>query len=311
MDALSQLMALGRVQVAMDVQCRLSGAYLIPHATAAQGEAPFHFVMSGHCQLRTQQGVFELKPGDFFLLPHGDAHDVLSHATAGALRGAPKVRAVGRASALPLKANVASTRTAELDLLCGRFLSDPSVGALFLGALPQMLQVNLLGTTTMATLQPMMELLRHEASHALPGATEIVSALGQAILTLALREFGVAESGQSHWLTLLSDARLGPSIQAVLEHPGGNWTVDTLGKRVAMSRATYARQFQRKAGMSVGEFLLCIRMMKACDLIKHSRRGLSDIGQSVGYQSEAAFGKAFQKVLGETPGRWRRSQQAS
>lgn len=309
MDTLSHFLTLGRARVSLDVQCRLSGSYLIPHEPAAVGEAPFHLVLSGQCQLRTEQGLVQMQPGDFVLLPHGDAHDVLSLASTGKMgQGTSRVRAVSRQSALPLKANITRSASAVLDLLCGRFLCDPGPGSILLGSLPRTMQVNLLSTTAVETLKPLIDLLRHEATHALPGATEIVSALGQVILTLALRQFGTAQSEQAHLLTLLSDERLGPSIKAVLDHPSKNWTVESLGKRVAMSRATYARQFQNKAGMSVGDFLIRIRMMKACALLKHSRRGLADIGQSVGYQSEAAFGKAFMKIVGEPPGRWRRAQ---
>ena len=311
MDTLSQFLALGRMRVSLDVQCQLSGSYLIPHEPSAQGEAPFHLVLSGECQLRTAQGIIRMRPGDFVLLPRGEAHDVLSLSLSSKrTQGKAHVRNVRRESALPLKGNVKRAESAELDLLCGRFLCDPSAGTILLRALPRTMQVNLLEAATGDSLHTLIDLLRHEATHALPGSIEIVNALGRAVLTLALREFGAVESGQAHLLTLLSDDRLGPSIKAVLDDPSEDWTVDSLGKRVAMSRATYARQFQNKAGMPVGDFLLRVRIMKACELIKHSRRGLADIGQNVGYQSEAAFGKAFQKIIGQSPGRWRRARQA-
>ncbi|WP_409410297.1 helix-turn-helix domain-containing protein [Burkholderia cenocepacia] len=63
-----------------------------------------------------------------------------------------------------------------------------------------------------------------------------------------------------------------------------------------------------KAGMSVGAFVAQIRMRHACALLQDTQRGQAEIGQAVGYQSEAAFGKAFRAVLGTTPGRWRRAR---
>lgn len=311
MDALSRFLAQSRMGVSLDVQCRLSGPYVVPHEALAHGEAPFHLVLSGACQLRTAQGVVHLEPGDFVLLPHGDAHEVLSPRSARkGHHGLARVRAMRRESALPLKGNVTRADSAELDLLCGRFLCDPAASLILLRALPSLMQVNLLEVAEGATLRSLIDLLRHEAAHALPGASEIVNAVGQAVLTLALREFGKAESSEAHLLTLLSDERLAASVNAMLQDPSQDWTVESLGERAAMSRATYARQFQNRAGMPVGDFLLRVRMMRACELLRRSRRGLADIGQSVGYQSEAAFGKAFQRILGETPGRWRRAQRA-
>jgi AraC family transcriptional activator of mtrCDE len=122
-----------------------------------------------------------------------------------------------------------------------------------------------------------------------------------------LRAYGRGTQVPSGWLALAADTRLGPSIQAVLQAPAQPWTVESLGEVAAMSRATYARHFREKAGMGVGAFVTQIRMMHACALLKDTRRGQAQIGEAVGYQSEAAFGKAFRDVLGTSPGRWRRA----
>jgi AraC family transcriptional activator of mtrCDE len=76
-----------------------------------------------------------------------------------------------------------------------------------------------------------------------------------------------------------------------------------------MSRATYARHFNERAGMTVMDFLTRIRMTIACDLLRRTQRSVAEIGEAVGYQSEAAFGKAFAQSVGVTPGRYRRQPQ--
>src|SRR5690606_2563138 len=113
----------------------------------------------------------------------------------------------------------------------------------------------------------LIEWMRSEASGSLPGAGALVDACGLALLTLALREHvqGGGESGGV--LALVADTRLGPSVRAVLDAPGADWTIDGLAQRAAMSRATYARRFQEVAGLSVGEFVLRARMRHACVLL--------------------------------------------
>ena len=84
----------------------------------------------------------------------------------------------------------------------------------------------------------------------------------------------------------------------------------TTGNTIDMSRATYARQFRERAGMTVGAFLTDIRMMLASDLLLRTRRTVADIAAEVGYESEAAFGKAFKARRGITPARYRSAEQA-
>jgi len=311
MDALSQLLSLSRMSVQMDAHCLLAGKYAVAHETSAPGEAPFHLVLAGKCRVRSVTGWTDLNAGDFLLLPHGDAHDVLPPRSVQSKTSRPVHRLrLSQDSTLPIKGNVRSPSNADLDLLCGRFICAYGAGSMLLRALPPRVHVNLQDMASGELLGSLIALLQREATLAQAGALAVVNALGQAILTFALRHHGVDGSAPPGLLTIMADRRLGSSVSAVLQDSSRDWTIASLGEKVSMSRATYARQFRAKAGMGVSEFLLTVRMMRACDLIQHTDRGLAEIGQAVGYASEAAFGKAFQKIVGETPGRWRRKQKS-
>jgi len=312
MDALSQLLSLGRSHVELDVRCLLDGPFAMPHDPSPPGEAVFHLLLAGTCRLRTADGrTLRLTDGDFVLLPAGDAHD-LSDVDGGGARSVASLREPGAAvgAALPVKSNRAGAEPADasVDLLCGRFVYARGAGELLMRTLPRVLHVGLRDASGLASLQLLTDVLRAEASNAQPGARAIVNALGQALLAYALRAYGRDARVPAGWLALAADARLGPSVQAVLQAPEKPWTVESLGAASAMSRATYARHFREKAGMNVGAFVAQLRMMHACALLQDTQRGQAEIGQAVGYQSEAAFGKAFRAVLGTTPGRWRRVQ---
>jgi len=312
MDALSQLLSLGRSHVELDVRCLLDGPFAMPHDPLPPGEAAFHLVLAGTCRMRTADGrTLQLADGDFVLLPAGGAHDLLD-AGAGRLGPVAALRDLGTGggTVLPVKSNLdpAEPGGASVDLLCGRFVYARGAGELLMRTLPHVLHVGLREASGFAPLQLLTSVLRTEASNGQPGAGAIVNALGQALLAYALRAYGRGARVPSGWLALAADARLGPSVQAVLQAPEKPWTVESLGDASAMSRATYARHFRERAGMSVGAFIAQIRMMHACALLQDTQRGQAEIGQAVGYQSEAAFGKAFRAVLGTTPGRWRRAQ---
>ncbi|WP_415119436.1 AraC family transcriptional regulator [Paraburkholderia sp.] len=198
----------------------------------------------------------------------------------------------------------------DVDLLCGRFVYAPGSSALLLNALPDPLHVSLGSTQTLGALQTVITLMRGEAQRRQPGALAIVTALSHALFAMALRAHGERAASGTGVLALLTDARLGASVQAMLDAPERARTIAELGERAAMSRATYARRFNERAGVTVMDFLTRIRMTIACDMLLRTRRSAAEIGETVGYQSEAAFGNAFAQSVGVTPGRYRRGAQA-
>ncbi|HEY2022457.1 AraC family transcriptional regulator, partial [Paraburkholderia sp.] len=333
MDTLSRLLDLARPQASLDLRCQLSGAFDIDHAPMEAGIAPFHLVLDGVCVIETAGGAQrELQAGDFLLFPRGAAHRVRdAKRSAG---GMPVT--TGHDGMLPVRRNngpgfdgepsshasaiaqrelaresggASADRHADVDLLCGRFVYAPGSSALLLKALPDPLHVSLGGAQTLGALQTLIALMRGEAQRRQAGALAIVTALSQALFAMALRVHGEDSANGAGVLALLTDARLGASVQAMLDAPERAWTIAELGERAAMSRATYARHFNEQAGVTVMDFLTQVRMTIACDLLLRTRRSAAEIGETVGYQSEAAFGKAFAQSVGMTPGRYRRRAQ--
>ncbi|WMY12442.1 AraC family transcriptional regulator [Paraburkholderia phenoliruptrix] len=312
MDTLSRLLDLARPQASLDLRCLLAGAFDVDHAPMEPGIAPFHLVLGGQCVVETADGAeVPLQTGDFMMFPRGAAHRVRDTQR----RAAAAPLAITHDGLLPIKHNrpggsgepASSTTTeADLDLLCGRFVYTPGSSALLLNALPDPFHVPLGGTHALGSLQALIGLMRDEAGRRQPGALAIVTALSHALFAMALRVHGEAAGAAPGMLALLADPRLASSVQGMLGAPERAWTIAELGELAAMSRATYARRFNERAGMTVMDFLTQIRMTIACDLLRRTQRSAAEIGETVGYQSEAAFGKAFQQNVGVTPGRYRR-----
>ncbi|MCX4161480.1 MULTISPECIES: AraC family transcriptional regulator [Paraburkholderia] len=313
MDTLSRLIDLARPQASLDLRCLFAGPFVVEHEPEAPGIAPFHLVLDGECVVETAQNraPLHLRRGDFLLFARGGAHRLRDRAAAPLHDVAPFK--LSHDGVLPLRHNGTSEGTAELDLLCGRFVYTHGPAALLLGSLPDPLHVSLPGAHAQGALQTLIAMMRSEAERREPGALAIVTALSHALLALALRAHSGATDTANPVVTpgvlaLLSDARLRASVEAMMNEPERAWTIATLGEVAAMSRATYARHFNERAGVTVMDFLTHLRMAIASDLLLRTQRSAADIGMAVGYQSEAAFGKAFQQSAGITPGRYRRQQ---
>lgn len=302
MDALSNLIHHARPQASLEVRCSLEGPFQVDHERSESTSVPFHLVLSGSCLLKSEnKPAVKLQAGDFILLPKGERHQILSDRSTASRAGAITLSSDGM---LPLKSNGGGT--VDVDLLCGSFSCPPGPARLLFRLMPDPVHVSLTSRQAAQELHTLVALIRQEAEGRKPGAMAIVTALSQALFTMALRILSEESDSRANSLALLSDPRLAPSIRALLDEPGRPWTITELGALAAMSRATYARHFVEKAGITVFEFLTEIRMTIACGLLLDTQRNAGDIGMDVGYQSEAAFGRAFSQAVGMTPGRYRK-----
>ena len=301
MDALSRLIQLAQLQGSLDVRCQFAGGFAVDHAQAGRGEALFHLVLDGACAIEPAgEAAVAMEAGDLVIFPQGAAHRIRDRAG----RASMTPMRTEHDGTLPLRRN--ADGAPDLDLLCGRFRYAPASASLLLSTLPATLKVSLRDAAGMGALQALVDLMRLEAGHRQPGALAVVTALTHALFALALRTYAAGDTPRAGLLPLLADARLGAAMQAMLADPARAWTLEELAHLAAMSRASFARHFVDRAGMPPGECLARVRMHIAADLLLRTRRRTGDIGQDVGYQSEAAFGKAFRHYMGTTPAKFRR-----
>jgi AraC family transcriptional regulator, activator of mtrCDE len=302
MDALSKVIALARIQGSLDLRCQMAGGFEIEHEPLTPGEAPFHLVLSGATQLRLADGqVLRLAAGDFVLLPRGSAH-----AIQGLGLGPSAATRMDNDGPLPERRN--TDGAADMDLLCGRFTYAPGPADLVMSALPDVLHLSLAGESPLDVLGSIVSLLRNEVMHLRSGALAIVTLLSQVLFVMALRSYALREGIPSSLLVLLSDNRLSHAVLAMMKEPGRAWTVESLAKQANMSRATFARHFVERGAMSPMDLLTVLRIQLACDMLESGNLTSGDIAERVGYQSESAFAKVFQKRIGLTPAGFRRKR---
>ena len=300
MDALSKVIALTHIQGSLDLRCQMAGSFELDHPQLIPGEAPFHLVLAGCATLLfARRKALELKGGDFVLLPRGIAHTVKG---SGDERETTMV--LDTSGPLPERRNTVGE--ADMDLLCGRFMYAPGAADLIMSTLPDVVHISFAEEGHLNFLQSVVAMMREEVKQLSSGALSIVTALSEVLFVLALRSYSKKEGIPPSLLALLGDSRLSHAVLAMTKEPQKPWTVDTLAKQASMSRATFARHFMERGATSPMDLLTTLRMRLASDLLAAGKLSSADIAERVGYQSEAAFAKAFRKKMGLTPAAFRR-----
>src|SRR5579859_374930 len=199
-------------------------------------------------------------------------------------------------------------------MLCGRLIVATTHDRLLQGYLPARLVVSAGGAdapglagATSAQLANLVALLRTEAAADSLGGFAMLGALSTAMFVLTLRLASETSAAPAGLLALAGHPRLAPALSAMFNRPGEPWTLPELARLCNMSRATLARQFQEKLGRSASDLLLDIRMTLAASELRKSAASTGAVAEAVGYQSEAAFQRAFKQSMGVTPAQWRRA----
>jgi AraC family transcriptional regulator, activator of mtrCDE len=156
----------------------------------------------------------------------------------------------------------------------------------------------------------LIALMREEALEQGAGSATLVNHLSGALFALTLRF--ASESGEPPrgLLALARQPRLLPALNAMFDEPGKPWTLPDLAELCHMSRATFVRHFDEAIGRSASDVLTEIRMSIAGRRLAQTRTPIAEIGEAVGYLSDAAFQRAFKKQVGMTPAQWRTQARA-
>lgn len=301
MDVLSQLLALIPVSGRLEVRCHFGSPWRLDPPAAGHLEIPYHVLLSGEATVEGGNApAAVLRVGDVVLFPGGAAHTLHDGSGLAALP------AREQASTMLTVASNDSAGPAS-DVLCGRFVFSMFSERLVRGFLPQRLIVS--STTGPAEgasrLARLIALMREEAQEEGPGSATLVGHLSAALFALTLRHAAEAAIAPPSLLALARWPRLQPAVLAMFDAPERPWTLPRLAALCHLSRATLVRQFEQATGRAPGDLLTEIRMAHAMQRLGRGEPSVAVIGEAVGYQSEAAFQRAFKRHLGITPARYR------
>ncbi|GHC71950.1 AraC family transcriptional regulator [Pseudorhodoferax aquiterrae] len=312
MDALSRVLALVPVTGRVDVRCHFGGPWRIEQGAADAREIQYHVLLRGTAWLDDPAGEpLTLRPGDIVMFPGGEAHRL--HDGSGRPPAASTITKRDHLVVMSTAADAAST-----DVLCGRFYVPGSSTQLLLRHLPKRLVVHSVQADMLAApdqdaqasvagsrLARLIELMREEALEQGPGSEAMLNHLSAALFGLALRLGSLVDTAPQGLLALACNRQLQPALTALFEQPEAAWSLPRLAELCSMSRATFIRHFDGAFGRSASDLLTEIRMTIAGRKLEATRLSVAEIGEAVGYQSDAAFQRAFKKHSGVTPARWR------
>lgn len=154
-----------------------------------------------------------------------------------------------------------------------------------------------------------LQQLAAEAIGNQPGSAAIVDRLSEVLFVQAMRSqiTSMLGSDKPSWLRAIVDPQIGEALRHMHAEPDLGWTVPTLAKSVSMSRSAFADRFRRLVGETPLDHLTRWRMVRAAAMLREDRSTtMSAVANEVGYESESSFGKAFKRVMGTSPGEYRR-----
>ncbi|MBR0844928.1 AraC family transcriptional regulator [Bradyrhizobium liaoningense] len=307
MDWLSRLFEMMPVRGRLDLRCSYGAPWRIEQGPGEANEVPYHAVVGGSAMLEDPAGgkPLRLETGDILLLPGNPRH--VMHDGGGA-----RSRPARNRPELNLIISENAGKGARLDLLCGHFAIAPPHDRLLRNYLPPRLVVHARGHNggeNAAQLAGLVALMRGESVGDHLGGRAMLNALSTAMFALVLRLASEAEDAPPGLLALAGHPRLAPAVAALFNEPARAWSLPDLARLCNMSRATLARQFQEKLGRSASDLLTDIRMTLAANELRTSSASTGTVAEAVGYQSEAAFQRAFKSHIGVTPAQWRKMQE--
>jgi len=276
----------------------------------------YHAVAQGTCWAGIPGGPsVQLFAGDVVMFPHGDAHVVSS---ARGLRGKNDfgwfpATPIDRLP-LPLVVSgldvcIAATpdSPAETTIVCGFLGCDLQLFNPLVDALPRMLHLR--ATVDDAWIATFTEQAVAESHARRPGGEAMLARMSEMMFVNAVRRYAERLPAEAAgWLAGLRDRFVGRALALMHEQPAESWTIDELGRRVGLSRSALHEHFVRLIGVPPMQYLAQWRMQAAARLLLETRATVASIALDVGYDSEAAFARAFKRAVGKPPATWRRAR---
>lgn len=276
----------------------------------AQRVIEYHLIASGACWGHAvEEPPIRLEEGDLIVFPQGDPH-VLS--SAPGMRTTPDMSLFARPTTpLPLVYERGGGGPDHTRVVCCFLGLDERPFNPLLAALPRTLHLsrdaNQAATGWLATL---LNIAVRESGSARAGRDNVLARMAELMFVEAIRRYletlSPAETG---WLAGLRDPVVGQTLALLHGAPTTPWTVESLARAVGVSRSVLADRFSEIVGQPPMHYLALWRMQLASRLLLEGG-GVAEVAIGVGYESEAAFSRAFKKLVGEAPATWRRAKRA-
>ena len=274
----------------------------------------YHVVTRGSCWAAiVGDAPVRLECGDLALFPHGDAHVVSSapgmrapaDVTAYAKRGDEQLPVALRLGAVDARPEFAPDDSSETTVVCGFLGCDLRPFNPLIATLPRLLHLR--ATDDAGWIAEFVRLAVAESKSKRLGAEAMLERMSEMMFVDAVRRYVDTLPEHSRgWLAGLRDRFVGRALALMHDAPATEWTVDELGRRVGLSRSALHERFAEMIGQPPMQYLANWRVQVASALLRNTNATVAAVAQDVGYDSEAAFARAFKRLVGKPPAAWRR-----
>lgn len=315
MDAYSEVLNGVRLKGALFFTAEFSAPWRLstPHCralvpTLAPG-APhmliYHFVVDGSARVGLEgEPDVELSPGDVVLFPHGDPHRMSAGSGSNEIDGGALLRKVAMRDLSPMRGGGGGATTA---FVCGYLTCDPLLCGPILEGLPPLVKVNIRTDRSGQWLEHSILHLVEEAASDRAGSDVMLAKLSEVLFVDTMRRYVTSLPDETTgWLAGARDAIVGRSLALLHSRPSHPWTIAELARNVGVSRSALVDRFTRYLSIPPIAYLTGWRLRLAAEALTSTPKAVADIAADVGYESEAAFNRAFRRAFEVPPARYRR-----
>jgi AraC-like DNA-binding protein len=320
-DALSDVLSAVRLSgsVFFDVTAKSPWVAEAPPAALVANEVTpgarhaieYHVVTHGSCWISLiGDAGFEpvrLEEGDIAVIPHGDPHVVSS---ASGMRAEPNLdmhRRPEDSNALPFALRTGGEGASDTQVICGFFSCDARPFNPLLDSLPRFMRLR--RDTSQASQSLLDQFIRFataETGNKRAGSQSVLNRLSELMFVEVIRiHMDQLANNSTGWLAGLRDPLVGRALTLLHARPAHAWTLEELAAQAAASRSTLADRFSNLVGCPPIQYLTQWRMQIAAKRLADPGVKIAAIAHEIGYESEAAFSRAFKKFVGRSPSQWR------
>jgi AraC-like DNA-binding protein len=261
----------------------------------------FHIVTAGSVQLEADGNEpVMLGMGDVALVTHGAGHVLRSERDAPT-PGILELEREGvsdRYEILRHGGGGAPTR-----LMCGAVRFDQPAAGNLVAALPELIRIEALAAPEAERIQGTLSLIAVETARPRPGGEAVITRLADVLVIQTIRAWIETDpDAQTGWVGAMRDRQIGRALALIHADPARAWTVASLAREVAMSRSAFAARFKDLVGEPAMHYLTRVRMQVAVTALRDEGATAAELAGRLGYRSQAAFARAFKRIVGVAPG---------
>ena len=289
------------------ISSRLTPEHCSPVLGPASHMMIFHYVAEGEVRIQIEGEQHEdlIETGEVVLLPRNDMHLMGSDLRLPAVPGKEVIRPPRDGGLFSIHHGGTGNCTR---MVCGFLGCAGTEGNPVISSLPPLLRVKLQQGGAAEWIRSTFQYAAEEVSAGRPGSETVLAKVSELLFVEAVRRYAEElPDGRTGWFSGLRDPHVARALALLHRDITRRWTVDELGREVGMSRSALADRFIRLIGVPPMHYLAAWRMQVATGKLRDTSGSLAQVAETVGYDSEAAFSRAFKKAFGTAPATWRRS----